>query len=205
MLVYNIFRLLRSSPVFASLTHIGWALACQRVLISVPVPHQISGVLVCLYCRGAFYPYIYPSSSGKQQFLVIQWWTWSRQGCLYYPFLVCFSQSQFHICDWSKQEFAAPAQVGSNLFLLQKSDLRSKKFLFLKYFFLYLFGCAGSQLWHVESSIFVVACKLLVVTCGIQVPNQGLNASPRHWESQVLANKPPGKSPKNVLCSSPMG
>ena len=46
--------------------------------------------------------------------------------------------SQFHICDWSKRDFAASAQVRSNLFLLQKSDLRSKKFLFLKYFFLYL-------------------------------------------------------------------
>lgn len=113
--------------------------------------------------------------------------------------------SQFHICDWSKRDFAASAQVRSNLFLLQKSDLRSKKFLFLKYFFLYLFGYAGSQLWHVKSSIFIVTCKLLVVACGIQVPNQGLNTSPLCWEFQALATKPPGKSPKNVLCSSPMG
>ena len=120
-------------------------------------------------------------------------------------FWYVIGKSQFHTCGWSKQKFAAAAQVGSNLYLWSKSNLRSKEFLFLKYFFLSLFGCAGSQLWHVESLIFVVARKLLEVACGIQVPYQGLNTISLHWESQVLDTKPPGKSPKNVLCSSPMG
>ena len=40
----------------------------------------------------------------------------------------------------------------------------------LKIFFILLFGCVGSQLWHVGSSLwhagsFVVACRLFIVAC----------------------------------------
>ena len=33
--------------------------------------------------------------------------------------------------------------------------------------FFFLFGCAGSWLWPAESSVFVVACRSLVVSYGI--------------------------------------
>ena len=47
-----------------------------------------------------------------------------------------------------------------------------------------------------------MGCKLLVVACGIQFPNQGLNLGPLHWDPGVLATGPPGKSPTLVLVSS---
>ena len=47
-----------------------------------------------------------------------------------------------------------------------------------------------------------MGCKLLVVACGIQFPNQGLNLGPLHWDPGVLAMGPPGKSPTLVLVSS---
>ena len=64
----------------------------------------------------------------------------------------------------------------------------------LSFFFKnYLFGCAGSWLQHVES--LVVACILLFLACRIQVPKKVSNPSPLHWEYEVLATGPPGKSP----------
>ena len=48
-----------------------------------------------------------------------------------------------------------------------------------------LFGCTGSLLWHAGS---------LVVTRGIQFPDQGSNPGPLRWERRVLATGPPGKS-----------
>ena len=42
----------------------------------------------------------------------------------------------------------------------------------------------------------VVARKLLVVVCGIYLPDQGSNPGPLHWEHEVLATGPPGKSLK---------
>ena len=48
------------------------------------------------------------------------------------------------------------------------------------------------QLWHVES--LVVTYELLVATCGIKFPEQGLNPGLLHWELGVLATGPPGKS-----------
>ena len=44
------------------------------------------------------------------------------------------------------------------------------------------------------SSVFGVACKLLVPACGIWFPGQGLVPGPLHWEHGVLATGPPGKS-----------
>ena len=43
--------------------------------------------------------------------------------------------------------------------------------------------------------LFIWLCWVLVVTHGIQLPDQGLNLSPLHWEHGVLATGPPGKSP----------
>ena len=75
-----------------------------------------------------------------------------------------------------------------------------------KHRFICLFACTGSYLRHVGSSLpragsslrhegsSVVACKLLVVACGIQFPDQGSNPGPLHWERGVLATGPPGKS-----------
>ena len=46
-----------------------------------------------------------------------------------------------------------------------------------------------SSLRHVGS--FLVACKLLVVACGIQFPAQGSNPGPLYWEGRVLATGQP--------------
>ena len=43
--------------------------------------------------------------------------------------------------------------------------------------------------------VLVVTCEFLVVACGIQFPDLGLNLGPLHWEPRVLATGPPGKSP----------
>ena len=63
---------------------------------------------------------------------------------------------------------------------------------------LYLFVCAGSQLQHSESLIFVAACRHLFffffAAYGIQFPDQGLNSGPLHWECRVLVTGLPGKS-----------
>ena len=105
--------------------------------------------------------------------------------------------------------------VSRNLILLLISFLRNI------YLFIYLFGCAGSQLWHVISlllhtesllwhagsflvvacglfscglwDLLVAACGLLAVVCRIQFPDQGLNPGPLHWEHRVLTTGPPGK------------
>ena len=56
----------------------------------------------------------------------------------------------------------------------------------------FFFGCAGCQLWHLES--LVAAFELLAVACGIQFPNQGSNPCPLCWERTVPGTGPPGKS-----------
>ena len=56
----------------------------------------------------------------------------------------------------------------------------------------YLFGCSGSQFQHTES--LVAASDHLVLACGIQFPDQGLNPGPLHCECRVLATGPPEKS-----------
>ena len=56
------------------------------------------------------------------------------------------------------------------------------------------------QLRHLGS--LVVACELLVVTCGIQFPDQGSNPGPLHWECIVLATGHQG-SPCKVLIYFP--
>ena len=47
-----------------------------------------------------------------------------------------------------------------------------------------LFGCARSRLQPVGP---------LVVACGIQLPDQGWNLGPLHWEQGVSATGPPGR------------
>ena len=90
-----------------------------------------------------------------------------------------------------------------------------KRFIYYYYFliFIYLFGCAGSQLrlagslvaarlllscgtqapqlWHVNSQLWHA--------CGIQFPDQGLNLGSLHWECGVLTTAPPGKSLKRFI------
>ena len=41
---------------------------------------------------------------------------------------------------------------------------------------------------------FVAAWELIVVTCGISFPDQGLNPGPLHWEHEIFTTGPPGKS-----------
>ena len=70
---------------------------------------------------------------------------------------------------------------------------------FLVFSFIYLAESGlGSGTWDLPSSLqhmgsLVAACELLVVECGIWVPNQQSNPSPLHWECGVLATGPPGK------------
>ena len=54
--------------------------------------------------------------------------------------------------------------------------------------FLFVYGCAGSQLQHMGIFFFFFsldACELLVVACGVQFPNQGLKLDPLHWERSL--------------------
>ena len=63
-------------------------------------------------------------------------------------------------------------------------------FLIYLFFNIYLFGCAGSQLWHARYLLrhvgsLVAACELLVAARGIQFSDQGSNLRPPA-ESQPL-------------------
>ena len=52
------------------------------------------------------------------------------------------------------------------------------------------------RIFHLRCDIqdrLVEAVELLVVACGIQSLNQGLNPGPLHWECGVLSTGPPGK------------
>ena len=51
----------------------------------------------------------------------------------------------------------------------------------------------GSLLGRAES--LVPTFELLVAACGMQVPDQGSNLGPTHWELGVLAPGPLGQSP----------
>ena len=98
----------------------------------------------------------------------------------------------------------------SGVKLCQPIDLNPDiwwEYFFLKYLFIYIFGCGGSQLRHVGSllrhagsfgcgmrDLLVAACRHLVAACGIQFPDQGSKPGPLHWECGVLAPGPPGKS-----------
>ena len=84
------------------------------------------------------------------------------------------------------------------------SSAQQNSFFFNIYLFIYLavpgLSCSTQdlfQLQHVES--LVVAHGLLVVACGIQFPDQGWNPGSLHWEREVLATGPPGKSPAEFI------
>ena len=69
--------------------------------------------------------------------------------------------------------------------------------LFIIFIFTSFFGCAGSQLWHQESSLYhsgSLSFGLFVVACDIQFLVQILNLGPLRWEHGVLPTGPPGKS-----------
>ena len=112
------------------------------------------------------------------------------------------------VAGWDKSK--SPSQDCLSLGWIGKTGVCLPAALFKKYF-IYLFGCAGSQLRNKGSLIFVVcrifrsvwwhhvgflvvACKLLVVVCDIQFPDWESNLGPLHWEPGVLAIGPPGKS-----------
>ena len=52
---------------------------------------------------------------------------------------------------------------------------------------------------YFKNNLFICLCLVLIVTCGIQLPDQVLNSDPLHWKLGVLATGPPGKSPKGIL------
>ena len=49
-----------------------------------------------------------------------------------------------------------------------------------------------------HTGVLVAACGLLVVTCGIWFPDQGLSLGPLHWEKGVLMTGPSG-SPDGLM------
>ena len=50
----------------------------------------------------------------------------------------------------------------------------------------YLFGCARSSSWHAGSLIFLAACELLLMACGIQLLDQGPSSYLLGLDSQTL-------------------
>ena len=65
---------------------------------------------------------------------------------------------------------------------------------------------ARSWLWHMGSSVFVVACGIFswdmrILSCSVWdlVSWPGISPSPLHWELGVLTTGPPGKSLKLVF------
>ena len=79
----------------------------------------------------------------------------------------------------------------------QKGNVHNPFYFLCSKIFTYLLDCARSQLQHARS--LVVVCKLLVVACGIQFPDQGSNPSRQHQEFRVLATEPPWKYQQSLL------
>ena len=107
----------------------------------------------------------------------------------------CFSFSVTQLCP----TLCNPMDLACQAFLSMEFSRQDRLFWVVWTFF--FFGCAGSQLQHTRSSVFVaafrilvVACDLLVAACGIQFPVQGSNPGTLHWEHEVLATGPPKKS-----------
>ena len=76
-------------------------------------------------------------------------------------------------------------------FPVSTKDYKKPARTFIYLFFKYLVCCSGSQLPQARS--LVVTYGQLVVACGIQFLEPGLNAGPLHWEHGVLATGLPGK------------
>ena len=55
---------------------------------------------------------------------------------------------------------------------------------------------------RLHQKLLAVACKLLVLACAIQLPDQESNPGPLHWECGFLATGPPGKSQVPTLMAS---
>ena len=60
------------------------------------------------------------------------------------------------------------------------------------YSFIWLVACRIFNLPCGMWDLLVALCELLVVECGIQFPDRGLNLAPLHQEHGVLAPGPPG-------------
>ena len=108
-----------------------------------------------------------------------------------------------HICFWSHHStYHSRYRVRKLVFLTSINSM----IIATLYFYLFLFGCARSQVQQERSSwtgarpslphvkFLVVACELSIVASGILFPDQGSNLSPLHWERRVLATRPPGNS-----------
>ena len=94
-----------------------------------------------------------------------------------------------HFYSALKQRFRAIQQEKEIKGIQIKKEIKLYLF-FIFNNFIYLFGYAGPQLWHVGSSVFAAGClvaafKLLVEVCGIQFTDQGSNLGPLHWEHRV--------------------
>ena len=69
-----------------------------------------------------------------------------------------------------------------------------KNYLFIWLHQVLVVALQGLQSLFQHSGSLVVTCELLVVACGISFPDQGWNLGPHHWEREVLATGPSGKS-----------
>ena len=56
----------------------------------------------------------------------------------------------------------------------------------------------GTEFFFVFN-VFVWLHQVLVMACGIQFPDQGLNPGFLHWKHKILATGPPGKSRERIL------
>ena len=90
-------------------------------------------------------------------------------------------------------------------------NIKRSSTVFLNIYLIYLFGCAGSQLWRMGASLWhvrsffsfflkshaeylVAAGELLVVAQGSWFPDQGSHPGPLHWEHGALVMGPLGTS-----------
>ena len=100
-----------------------------------------------------------------------------------------------HHCDelglgsqtWGLGPVSVTLDLNMNSLLVYKG-LYSWPPLLLYFFFSFLIFI------HLAAPGLSWACKLLVAACGIYLPDWGSNLGPLHWEHEVLATGPPGKS-----------
>ena len=84
------------------------------------------------------------------------------------------------------------------LLIKEKPDILKKKYIYI-YIFIWLQQVlvASFNTWNLPCNMQVHKGSI-VVACGIQFPDQGLNLGPMHWEYGVLASGPQWKSPNQT-------
>jgi len=67
---------------------------------------------------------------------------------------------------------------------------------------IYFLKINGFIFYLINIYLFLFIClnQVLVVSCGVQFPDQGLNPGPLHEECGILATGPPGKSLHFKIC-----